>query len=126
MNTMAIFAFLIICAVSYGQSVRSSEVGSSDDMTVCFLDFRISLEVGRKESDIQQAKYCKYKISRTTFLSLLVPEPSNFHYEGRDVRAMVMLPVAEKYFIDVNGVVRFGDKIFKVDKTAFFYALTGC
>ncbi|GLQ98266.1 hypothetical protein [Dyella mobilis] len=125
MKIMALTVLLFLCAMACSQPGHASDAVASDDVTVCFLDFRISLEVGRTESSIQQAKYCRYKISRKTFLSLLVPEPPTFYFEGRDVRAMVLLPATDKYFIDENGSVRFDGKLFKVDKTAFFNALKG-
>lgn len=92
---------------------------------VCFVDFRIGLVIGKSETEIGDARYCRYVIDRKKFISLLVPVPSSTFYMRGNVRAKVSMSDKNVYFIDYNGVVRHGREKFEINKMTFTHALRG-
>ncbi len=79
--------------------------------------------MGRTEADIGQGKYCKYAMDKKKFLSMLSPRPASEFYMDNNVRAKVIVSPSSSYFIDYNGVVRFEEKKFKINKKDFMNAI---
>jgi hypothetical protein len=125
-NKVCIFV-LILYSLLLGQVQASPAIKHgvvyAKEAPVCFVDFRIDLVVGKSESDIGDDQYCRYAIDREKFLSLLTPAPASTFYMNGNVRAKVSMSAKDEYFIDYNGVVRFGDKKFQVSKKNFTNAL---
>ena len=116
--TLLIFLTVVLGQVAAAQANQQNPI-ALNDAQVCFVDFRIGLVVGKSEGDIADNQYCKYTIEKKKFLSLLTTLPASAFYMGNNVRAKVSLTENDAYFVDYNGVVRFGSKKFKIDKMLF-------
>jgi hypothetical protein len=113
-----IFAFIwsgVLCAADNASlAIKNSAVAS-----VCFFDFNAESLFGRDENSISDPIYCHYKIDKIKFLNLLSPKPDSEFYMPNYIRAKITISPSEVYFIDNNGVVRYGTKRFSIDKVKF-------
>ena len=115
---------LCVCAVLwtgllYAHDNQSSGSAKVQQATVCFFDFRVESPFGRDETSISRPTYCHYEIDKARFLGLLSLRPDSEFYMPNYIRAKVALSANEIYFIDNNGIVRYGTKRFSIDKVKF-------
>jgi predicted nucleic-acid-binding protein len=99
--------------------VRDEHVGR-----VFYFGFEIERITGIHEEQIVQ-EGCAYVIPERVFLRLLRPNGDvKNRYRKRDVRALVTLSDATKYFVDHSGFVRSGANFYEIDKTSFGQSLS--
>lgn len=92
--------------------------------TVYYFGFDIERITGIPEHQID--KYgCRYTIERNKFISLLANAPAmRSKYDQRDIRAHISISADEQYFVNREGIVRFGERYFILEKTDFVNLLS--
>jgi hypothetical protein len=85
---------------------------TASDGTVYYFGFEIERITGIHEHEMDQHG-CSYTISKEGFVALLKSaDDLSFRYERRNVRAHVSFGAGEQYFVDREGIVRYGDQYF--------------
>ena len=91
---------------------------------VYYFGFDIERITGIPEHQIDQYG-CRYTIEREKFISLLVKAPDmSSKYDQRDIRAHISISADEQYFVNREGIVRFGDRYFIIEKRDFVNLLS--
>lgn len=98
---------------------------SSGQGVVYYFGFEIPRITGIPEEQIQDYG-CVYGIDQGQFTAVLhkAEAQDKLRYKKSDVRAKVVLPDGSEYFVNGEGVVRWNDSWFILDKKRFVGLLT--
>jgi len=119
MKKLTVIGLALIGLSSGAAAMEGLKAPSEQSALVCFIDFRVGLAIGRNEEEIGSKGPCRYTIDKKVFRSMLLPRKDSEFYQKSNVRAKIIYSPTEVYFIDANGVVRFGDHKFVVNKDEF-------
>lgn len=91
---------------------------------VYYFGFDIERITGIPEHQIDQYG-CRYTIEKEKFISLLKNAPdTSSRYDRRDIRAHIVFSDNEQYFVNQEGIVRYGDRYFTLGKSDFIKLLS--
>ena len=96
-----LMAMLVLGIASTALQARAGESAGR----VFIVGFEVDPIAGVSEEQIAR-EGCAASIGHTAFRSALLPKPEDLAYDPRNVRAEVIFPGGEAYFIDALGVVR--------------------
>ncbi|MDH1262924.1 hypothetical protein [Pseudomonas sp. GD03944] len=119
---MKLIATLLI-SVSF--STPSSASPLSKCGSVSYIPFDALLYVSESEDSIAERAFHKKFITNQALSDIMAGDfkPDKIGYKINDTRAVIVIS-EDTYFLDVNGVIRHGDKYSKIETDKFEDALS--
>lgn len=118
-NMLLGVGLLMFTTLILGQTSQPPKTG-----VVYYFGFDIERITGIPEHQIEQYG-CRYTIQKGRFISLLKSAPKlKNKYDPRDIRARISFGKGVDYFVNREGIVRYRNKYFVLDKTEFVHLLS--